>query len=129
MLPQELLPATALLRKCTSTHRGCCQNTSPKQCLCDTNILTLRVLGFSRDKQDHWLQRNTVCCGTTCRGLGNDWQGQQTLVAAQSLTAGPTQQQPLMGLRTAKWGSTCQQLRSNGVALTCLAERALPWVT
>lgn len=55
--------------------------------------------------------------------------GQQTRVVGQSPPAGSTQQQPLMGLHTAKWGSTCQQLRTNGMALAHLAERGLLWVT
>lgn len=55
--------------------------------------------------------------------------GQQTRMASQSLTAGSTQQQPLMALHTAKWGSTCQQLRNNGTVLAHLAERSPLWVT
>lgn len=55
--------------------------------------------------------------------------GQQPRVTGQSLTAGSTQRQPLMGLNTAKWGSSCQQLRNNGMALVHLAEQALLWVT
>lgn len=43
--------------------------------------------------------------------------GQQFQAVGQSLTAGPTQQWPLMGLHTAKWASTCQQLRNNGMVL------------
>lgn len=43
--------------------------------------------------------------------------GQQFQAVGQLLTAGPTRQWPLMGLHTAKWARTCQQLRNNGMVL------------
>lgn len=138
LLPKELSPGTAWLIKFTSTYRGCCQETSPDWCSWGPDILTLSLpcpwvfqrrtgqWDLGAHHQAHWLEGNTHCSRTTCRGLGS---GQQTRVAGQLPTAGPSPQGPLMGLHTAKWGSTCQQLRNNGMALVHLAELGLLWVT
>lgn len=135
-MPRELSPATALLIKFISIYRDCCHELLQTDA-CELPISSLclcSVLEFSRDEQDnvtlgahhqtHWLECNTFCNGSTCRGLDNGWQWTAdpsgrpvTDSRLHSTTAsdGP--------LHSTKWDSTCQQLRNNGMALEHLAER------
>lgn len=56
--------------------------------------------------------------------------GQQFPAVGQPLTAGSTQQWPLLGLHNGPaFASNCQQLQDNGMVLVHLAEGGFLWVT
>lgn len=140
---EKLVASGAVIDHSSSfTCRGCCQKNLSKSVLVSyqcPHFLSLVSLGFPETHRTTWpwvpITKPTGCRATLsameppAQGYAMVGSGQQTCMAGQSLTAGSTQQQPLMGLHFANWGSTCQQLRNNGMALAHLAEWGLLWVT